>query len=307
MKRLGAAALAIATVACGSESQPDPPTMGAAVVQGGPLATDIWVADLRWETSGPPAIGDPTNLTRRPGYDNQPHYVPDGAGLWYTAVDEHDGQADIWRYDFESEMVTRVTSTNPESEYSATPLPDGSGISVVRVESDSTQRLWRFDADGSNGAVVLEDVAPVGYHAWADDRRVVMFILGDPATLQRADTESGSVEVIADDIGRSIQRIPESNDVSFVKRHTDGTTTIMRLGTGSSEPEAITTAVEGGEFHAWAPDGTLLMAHESVIYAWTPGASWQPIADFSRFRIAITRLAVSPEGSQIAIVGEVVL
>ena len=309
MRRVGTVALAMTTVACGSEPQPDPPAEGAAFVQAGALATDIWVADLHWETSGPPGIGNPTNLTQRVGYDNQPYFVPDGSGFWYTTIDEHDGQADIWRYDFEPEMVTRVTATNPESEYSATPLPDGSGISVVRVEADSTQRLWRFDADGSNGSVILEDVAPVGYHAWADDRTVVMFVLGDPATLQRANTESGAVEAIAEDIGRSIQRIPESNDVSFVQRRGDGMATIMRLRPGSFEPEPIVAAVEGGDFHAWAPDGTLLMAHVSVIYAWTPGsdAGWQPIADFSRFRITITRLAVSPDGSQIAIVGEVVL
>ncbi len=76
-------------------------------------------------------------------------------------------------------MVTRVIASNPESEYSATPLPDGSGLSVIRVEADSTQRLWRFDMDGANGSVVLEDVAPVGYHAWADQRTLVMFVLGE--------------------------------------------------------------------------------------------------------------------------------
>ena len=67
--------------------------------------------------------------------------------------------------------------------------------------------------------------------------------------------------------------------------------------------------VEGGDFHAWAPDGTLLMAHESIVYAWTPGVTddWTPVADFSNLFLQITRLAVSPDGSQIAMVGEVVL
>ena len=81
----------------------------------------------------PPAVGELTNVTGRSGYDNQPHFTPDGSGFWYTAIDTHDGQADIWRYDFETEFVARVTASAPESEYSATPLPDGSGISVIRV------------------------------------------------------------------------------------------------------------------------------------------------------------------------------
>lgn len=308
MKTLSRFAPLIVLAACGSEPEADPPATGIAFVPAGPLATDIWIANLHWETSGPPGIGDPTNLTRRPGYDNQPYFVPDGSGLWYTAVDEHDGNSDIWRYDFEPESVTRVIASNPEREYSATPLPDGSGISVVRVEADSTQRLWRFDMDGTRGSIILEDVAPVGYHAWADERTLVMFVLGEPATLQRADIESGSVEVIAEDIGRSIQRIPDSNDVSFVQRHDDGTATIMRLRPGRSAPEALIESVEGGDFHAWAPDGTLLMAHESQVYAWTAGGDrgWVSIADFSHLRISITRLAVSADGSKIALVGEVV-
>ena len=315
--RLLTAACALTLVgACGGrDAEPAGEAGGASGAAGtSPLAvtppgTDVWLADLHREQTGPPSIGEPTNLTQRAGYDNQPFFVPDGSGLWYTAVDEHDGQADIWRYDFAPRMVARVTASSPESEYSATPLPDGSGISVIRVEADSTQRLWRFDADGANASVILEDVAPVGYHAWADERTVVMFVLGSPATLQRADVVSGAVETIAEDVGRSIQRIPSSNDVSFVQLHGDGTSSIMRLSPGASEPELVVETVGGGDFHAWTPDGTLLMADGSVVYAWTPGVTdgWEAVADFANLRLTITRLAVSPDGSQIALVGEVSL
>ena len=306
LRWLTLAVVAVAT-ACGSEPPSDPPATGAALIPTGPLGADVWIADLRWEASGPPAVAEPTNVTLRPGYDNQPQFVPDGSGFWYTAIDEHDGQADIWRYDFADEMVTRVTQTNPESEYSATPLPDGTGLSVVRVEADSTQRLWRVDPDGSNTAVLMADVAPVGYHAWADEHTLVMFVLGSPATLQRGDTRTGRASVLAENIGRSIQRIPDSNDVSFVQRHEDGAASVMRLPANGSSPETLIESVEGGDFHAWAPDGTLLMAHGSIVYGWTPGsgAGWQPIGDFSRLGITISRLAVSPDGSQIALVGEI--
>lgn len=310
MRRFVAVSLVALTLAC--DSQPE----GAAPDSGGiplpvsgpfrPLDADVYIADLHWESSGLPAIGELTNLTRRPGYDNQPYFVPDGSGLWYTAIDEHDGQADIWRYDFSTRMVTRVTLSNPESEYSATPLPDGSGISAIRVEADSTQRLWRFDGDGANASVVLDNVAPVGYHAWVDETTVVMFILGDPPTLQRADTRSGRAEVLAENIGRSIQAIPNSFDISYVQRHEDGSTTIMRLPGDGSAATDIVEGVEGGDFHAWTPNGTLLMAHEAIIYARSLDAEggWQPIADFSGLHIDISRLAVSPDGSQIAIVAE---
>lgn len=271
-----------------------------------PRDTDVLIADLAFSPQGTPSIGTPANITQRPDYDNQPQFVPDGSGFWYTINDPQNDQADIWRYDFATAGVTRVTMSSPESEYSATPLPDGSGISVIRVEADSTQRLWRFDLDGANGAVILPNVAPVGYHAWVDESTLVLFVLGDPATLQRADIQTGLTEVITRNIGRSIQRIPGSDDVSYAQVHEDGTATIMRLPSERTSPEPIAEAVSGGDFHAWAPNGSLLMASGSVVYAWSLSLDeWMPIADFSDLNISISRLAISPDGTQIAMVAEI--
>lgn len=270
-----------------------------------PRDTDLLLASVTWE-AGRASIGQPVNVTQRPGYDNQPHFTPDGSGIWYTAVDEHDGQADIWRFEPATDQVHRVTSSSPESEYSATPLPDGSGISTIRVEADSTQRLWRFDPDGGEAAVLVEDVAPVGYHAWSGSETLVMFVLGDPATLQRKTLGTSGAEVLAEDIGRSIQSIPGSDEVSYVQRDGDERATIMRLPADGGGAVAIVETVDGGDFHAWAPNGTLLMAGGAVIYALAPGdSSWTPVADFSDMNIIFTRLAVSPDGAQIALVAEV--
>ena len=271
-----------------------------------PRDTDVLIAELTFNSQGVPSVGTPTNLTQRRDYDNQPYFVPDGSGFWYTINDPQNDQADIWRYDFATAGVTRVTMSSPESEYSATPLPDGSGISVIRVEADSTQRLWRFDLDGANGAVILPNLAPVGYHAWVDESTLVLFVLGAPATLQRADVDTGQTEVITRNIGRSIQRIPDSDDVSYAQVHEDGTATIMRLPSERTAPEPIAEAVSGGDFHAWAPNGSLLTASGSIVYAWSLSTDeWVPVADFSHLNISISRLAISPNGTQIAMVAEI--
>src|SRR5262249_42680455 len=76
------------------------------------------------------------NVTNRPGYDNQPHFSPDGKTLFYTSV--RDGQSDIYRVDLASGAITAFTNT-PESEYSPTVMPGGKEIAVIRVERDSTQ------------------------------------------------------------------------------------------------------------------------------------------------------------------------
>jgi len=301
MRLVPTIALAMAVAACGSDA---PPSRGP--LPPGPPGPDVWLATLSSTPEGTPTIGPVANITGRPGYDNQPYFLPDGSGFWFTIVDEHTGQADIWRYDIASEGVAQVTQSAPESEYSATPLPDGSGISAIRVEADSTQRLWRFDGDGRNAAVLIPDLAPVGYHKWADERTVVMFVLGDPATLQIWNRDLGLQPVAAQNIGRSIQPIPGSNQVSYVQLHEDGTSSIMRLSPATGESELLIDLPEGGDFHAWTPDGFLIMAQGYSLMAWKPGSGsgWLEVASFADTRMTISRLAVSPDGAHIAIVGE---
>ena len=288
----------------GGEQAPESESETAAFVP--PRDADILVADLSSMPGGLPSIGRPVNLTQRPDYDNQPSFTPDGSGLWYTANDPQSGQSDIWRYDFATRRVTQITRSAPESEYSATPLPDGSGVSVIRVEADSTQRLWRFSLDGLNSSVILPDVAPVGYHKWVDESTIAMFVLGNPATLQVGDLRTGRARVVTENIGRSIHNIPGTVDISYVQRHEDGSTTIMRLPGDGGAPEPITETVSNGDFHAWTPNRVLLMADGARLFArrFEPGATWEEIADFSDLHVNLSRLAVSPDGAQIALVAE---
>ena len=304
MRFVPAFVLVLGLAACRADARPESRSSGP--LPAGPPGTDIWLATLTSTPEGMPSIGRPANITERPGYDNQPYFLPDGSGFWFTAMDDHSGQADIWRYDIASAAVARVTQSAPESEYSATPLPDGSGISVIRVEADSTQRLWRFDADGGNAAVLIPDVALVGYHKWADEHTVVMFVLGDPATLQIWNEDLGLLPIAARNVGRSIQPIPGSDDVSYVQRHEDGTSSIMRLRPRQAESELLTATLDGGDFHAWTPDGVLLMGAGSSLLAWKPGSGseWTEVANFGDIGMTISRLAVSPDGAHIAIVAE---
>ncbi len=270
-----------------------------ALVSQGPPATDIFVAELVLGAGGP-RVGTPRNVTRRPGYDNQPAFLPDGRAFLYTSVRD-DGQADIYRYDLAADSSTRVTVTT-ESEYSATPLPGG-GFAVVRVEPDSTQRVWRFDAAGQNPVLVLERVKPVGYFAFGDDHTLGMFVLGRPASFQVADTRTGRADTIAVDSGRTIQKGPGKRAVSFVRRlsATEWWITTFDLDTRVLNPLVQTLA--DVDLYTWTPAGTLLAASGSKIYRLSMASTWVELADLAKAGLtSITRLAVSPAGDRIAIV-----
>jgi dipeptidyl aminopeptidase/acylaminoacyl peptidase len=248
-------------------------------------------------------IGAPVNVTHRAGYDNQPSFAPDGRSFLYTSV--ADGQADIWRYDIAAGRSVRLTTT-PESEYSATPLPDGSGFSVVRVEADSTQRLWRFDWDGGHPTLILTGVKPVGYHAWGDANTVALFVLGEPATLQIADLRTGTATPVARDIGRGVQRIPGRRAISFVQKGADSVWSVSEVDLATRQIRPLVPTLPGVDQYAWTPGGkVLLMAKGAKLYQWNQarGTTWEEVADFTALGIAsITRLAVSRQGDRLALV-----
>lgn len=265
-----------------------------------PPSTDIFLAPLSIE-NGRPVIGAPFNVTNRPGYDNQPSFTPDGQAFLFTSTHD-DGQSDIYRYDLASKQITRITTT-PESEYSATVMPGGQRFSVVRVESDSTQRLWSFALDGSDPKLLLETVKPVGYYAWIDANNVALFVLGKPNALVHADIRTGQADTLSRDIGRSLQPLPSGGGFSFVA-HVDSVSSVRVVQWPANSRRAEVALPRGGEDFAWVTRDLLLASSGSKIFYWRRGAhAMVDAADFSEAGLgSITRLAVSPDRKWLAIV-----
>lgn len=267
-----------------------------------PAEADIWLADVAVR-GGRVQLGTPTNVTARSGYDNQPAFLADGSGFYYTRIEG--GQADVWRYDIGTGQATRLTDT-PESEYSPIPLRDGTGFVVVRVEADSTQRLWRFAADGSAPTLLLPHLAPVGYHAWPTAERAVLFVLGEPSALVIAHVTTGRADTMARDVGRSIQPIPGRPAASFVQWVRGGEQWLAEVDVSTRAILRLVTLPRGAEFHTWLPQGIVLATAGTKLYEWAPlrGGKWRQVADLKRAGLrSVTRIAASPDGARLAIVG----
>ena len=271
-------------------------------------ATEVYLAPLSG-AGGAVTVGAWRNISTSSGYDNQPSFLSDGSGVLFSS--QRDGtQMDIYRYDIARQQVAQVTKTT-ESEYSPLITPDGRAFSVIRVEADGAQRLWRFDLDGSNPRLVLEQVKPVGYHAWIDPTHLALFVLGSggaPATLQLADTATGKAEVIDTGIGRSILIRPGKGTVSYMKTQPR---MMMEMDARGSATAELISPVEGSQDAAWLPDGRLLMARGTAVSAWTPGTpAWVEFANLATPPAgspavgAITRMAVSRDGRWLAFVAE---
>jgi hypothetical protein len=297
-----------------------------APVQQAPPATEVYLMALPPETDG---HGPSTwiNISNSPGYDNQPSFLPDSSAVLFSS--NRDGkQTDIYRYDIAGKAVKQLTST-VDSEYSPTVTPDGRTFSVIRQASaDGTQLLVKYDlATGAHHSIVFENVKPVGYHAWIDPAHVAMFILGSgrgsPATLQIGDTQTGTAEVVATGIERSVLARPGAGTVSYITtgasrmvREYDPKTRASRdlftplpggaPGAGAAVSQDAVWAKGGSEL--WMGSGTQIARRDAN----DPAGSWKhlfnlivPPGDAGSPAIgSITRLAISPNGRWLAFVAE---
>ena len=283
---------------------PTPAPAASAAAAAPPPASEIFIVDLTASRSGALKMGRPLRITAWDGYNNQPMFLRDGRSLFYTSI-RADRQADIYRYQISDQATARITAT-AESEYSPTVTPDGRFFSVIRVEADGTQRLWKFPLAGGPPVLILDKIKPVGYHAWIDADRLMLFVLGTPNTMQLADVRTQQSETVAENIGRSLHRIPRRrSSVSFVHKISDQEWVIKAFDAKTRRIRPLIKTLPGSEDHAWTPQGILLMAKDAKLFKWNPARDrdWQEVADFSAAGLQkISRLAVSPRGDRVALV-----
>lgn len=260
--------------------------------------TDIYVMDLRRSSEGL-LVEKPQNISANEGYDNQPSFWTDGESVLYART--INGQTDIARYYFDSKNTLIISDTRQGSEYSPTPMPDGR-ISSIRLDTSGLQLLYAYKFNGENEVLVPD--LKIGYHAWIDPDRIVAFVLGEPATMQIVNTKSGETTVVGKNIGRSLHRIPDSNDFSYLDKSSENWI-VMRMNPVIRESAEITTTIGNGEDYCWTPKGEILMASGAQLFVWSLGSEWKQFADLSKLGItSITRLSVSPSGKKLAIAAE---
>ena len=288
---------------CTSDEPVDSPSSAIASypapVTSAPEGTDVWLLDLVREGDNLRAVA-PRNLTNRPGYDNQPFFTPMGDLLFVQMENE---RTDIWRWDPETKTSTPVTKTLLESEFSPTPIPESeSGISYIRSKTNTSGRLWRMPHEGADAEIVFADLGPVGYHAWFDAAHVALWRLQEPSLLQLVKLDTQETRTIATGVGRSPQSVPNRQAVSFTRVTEDGTV-VEAYDLELDRTETLGILPVGGDFHAWTPDGVLLSSTGSRVLA-LRGDQWQEVVDLAHLGLVLSRLAVSYDGTGLALVAE---
>lgn len=250
------------------------------------------------------ALSGGRNVTNRPGYDNQPFFTKDSRTFLYTRDDGV--QTDIWEYDIATDRHSRITATD-KSEFSPTPSPDDRTISMVSERNQSVWHLDRGAADKPIWTLEAEGIGePVGYFARNHATGDILYWSRFGFNVALTHAEKPVYHFIS---GHAVPAtphvIPGTDRFSFVHRQTNEEVWIKEFDPKTRAIRPLTAIVGTNANYTWAPDGSILQIEGTRLYRWREGGKgWDEISDLADHGLAsANRIAVSPDGKRIAVVG----
>lgn len=198
-------------------------------------------------------------------YVNQPAFNAQGDRLYFTQ-EEPLGQTQIGVYEVNAGQH-RVLADTPLSEYSPTLLPDGSGLSVVVVEEDSTQRLWKIDWQG-NASLYKPKVKGVGYHSWGANKDALLFILGEEGASSSIQylTHKDQLHLVSHHVGRALAWQPSGHFAAFTVQDKERLLLNFFDSHHLQTHETRIALPEGAQDILWLADGRILASGPKGIY-----------------------------------------
>jgi hypothetical protein len=272
----------------------------------GQPGSEIYVFDVNVD-AGKVKLSNARNISNHKGYDNQP-FFPDKSDAVYYASANDSGRTDILHYHFRKSETTTIVYTNEDREYSPTVTPDGRSISCIIQRPNGDQDLGMYSRyNRKKDPVVLINNLKIGYHAWVDKNRLLLFVLGDSNTntLHLYNIKTKSDTILTDDIGRSLHKIPGQNAMSFVKK-SGKENMIKRFDIVTGQITDIIPTLPSKDHLAWLQNNIILMSNGTNIFSYQVGVDtvWQPViveGDTSMLK-GVTRIAVNPWNSRLALV-----
>jgi uncharacterized protein (TIGR02246 family) len=270
--------------------------------------SEVWVGSLDL-SGGRFAISNLMNISKHPGYDNQPAFFQDGR-LVYTSqvavLDETGRAVQAVIHDFAS-----GTSTPVQGALGFSPTPAADGSLMMLREGHVVLR------DSSGKETALTETKDAGYFARFDDRTWVLFMNDKQRRIVIYDATTRALDTMATGATTAPIRIPGKRVVTFVavepfpapegeaaKTAPPRTLHLRQLNLDDRQVTtlaAVPFATAGN--HVWTSRGTLLMASGHTIYEWNPAHpdDWRKAAELDNPELqGLTRIALSPHGDRIA-------
>lgn len=272
--------------------------------------SDIYLGKLNLWHKQP--ITELERLTDTEGYTNQPYFFGTDQ-LYFTqeVMQDSQSQMDIFAYRLSNRTILNVTKS-AESEYSPTPLPAQNGMSVIRVNEAGKQELWSINLQGEAQRHLAPGIEPVGYQVWLNNEELLVFVLGEPNTLQRVrvDSEQTQGQVIDTNIGASLFQFERSDWFLYSKGDTQ--LSLKAYNAKTFETIDISPLPDGSRYFSVSSTGHVITSDGKVLYHRQLIAkgdklraedNWEPIKiSAGPCQTGISRTAISHFGDKIALV-----
>ena len=257
--------------------------------------TDIWLVDIV-KTNDSISLKSPVNITKREGYDNQPVFSADGKYILYTSIRE-DKKAHIYKYILKRKKSKQFTFTTT-SEYSPAFTPDGESVSVVMVEKDSVQRLWKFPINGGSPSLIMKTIDSIGYYCWITKDSLAMVKTSNPPVLEVANPNTERHKVLAHNVGRCMTT--EADRLYYVQKPMDNYYYLYWSG-------AYVSQIPNEDFALLRTKQPLVFAgvQAKIVVISIYNRKQKTLLDLSAYGIKnITRIAINKDATRMAIVAE---
>ena len=138
----------------------------------GQSESEVYLLDFTM-VAGEFEVSSPINISRNPGYDNQPSFLGED-DLLYART--RNGQTDIARYSLSKKITAWLSETPGGSEYSPIKIPGRNAVSAIRLDMDGLQRLYSYPLEGGQPQLLIADLK-IGYHLWYSPEILICTVL----------------------------------------------------------------------------------------------------------------------------------
>lgn len=264
--------------------------------------TEVFIAELD-QTNETIRISNLKNISNDSGYDSQPSFANNELLLF---AGNNNGQVDIAQYDLKLNKKSWYHKGSPSGQYSPQMVTATSEVFAVHLDTNGRQRLFRHN--GKNKYSEAHPDLQIAYFAMYNEDILVGTVLGDEGLdMIVADLKTKLVDTVFYDAGRSFHKMPAENSMSYTLVNKEGNHDVYQLDMTSFESFFVAQLPIGVQDHIWLSETSLLAASNDKIYLYDlfGDGEWKQVADLSESKIRnITRMAVSPNGTKLALVAE---
>jgi hypothetical protein len=267
----------------------------------GQSESEVYLLDFTL-AAGEFEVGSPINISRNPGYDNQPSFLGED-DLLYART--RNGQTDIARYSLSKKKTTWLSATPGGSEYSPLKIPGKEAVSSIRLDTTGLQRLYSYPLNGGQAELLSADLK-IGYHLWYNPEVLVCTVLiEDRMDLVVINLKDDSQYTVQKGVGRSLHRIPDSERISYTALE-EGKVLVKTMHPESGSTEVLTALPNGVQDLCWVDANHIICGQGNELKSFnTKGKGpWKFFYAFENSKSNISRLAYDNASGVLSMVVE---